>query len=437
MDTLERTRRPVLGLVVVLALAGCSTGTTPSPTSTGGPSSTAPGATPEPTTGGSPTPPTPSAEPISTPSVTASAAPGVSLPPPPTGAWRPVASQVAVSGAQLQDVVWTGTRFEAVGDGEFLDSTDGRTWRSRDAGDPAALPTRIASGPSGFVAIGTIDGRLASWASPNGVQWSWHIKNFPASAASVDRVTVTDVVATPSGWLAVGREDPACAVECQMTPVRGLVWTSTDGLTWKRVTGQTALENGGINAVAAGGPGFVAVGIASGHAAVWLSPDGHAWSRVADSATFGAPAGSDKDAVVVANGVAAGHGSIVVVGMAFALDKNGTQGVMAWRSADGTAWSTATVDHWTFGQAFAVAATQDRFLMTGPSGEDSCLGGIWSSTDGASWACEASDPAFEGFGPYAAAGSPTIEVAVGLTSAGWDSSGGAGMPGSVWWRAAP
>jgi hypothetical protein len=72
--------------------------------------------------------------------------------------------------------------------------------------------------------------------------------------------------------------------------------------------------------------------------------------------------------------------------------------------------------------------------MTGPSGDPSCLGGIWSSSDGQAWRCDASDPSFTGFGPYAAAGSPDVEIAVGLTSAGPESPDG--LPGAVWSRPA-
>jgi hypothetical protein len=104
--------------------------------------------------------------------------------------------------------------------------------------------------------------------------------------------------------------------------------------------------------------------------------------------------------------------------------------VRAWWSAGGRTWSKATVDKAKDGQAFSVAATPDRFLATGPSG--GCLGGIWATTDGRAWQCEASDARFEGFGPYAAAASDAVEVAVGLTSSGEAPSGAA--LGAAWSR---
>jgi hypothetical protein len=41
---------------------------------------------------------------------------------------------------------------------------------------------------------------------------------------------------------------------------------------------------------------------------------------------------------------------------------------------------------------------------------------------------------FTGFGPYAAAASETVEVAVGLTEAGWDEASGDEIPGAAWYR---
>ena len=55
-------------------------------------------------------------------------------------------------------------------------------------------------------------------------------------------------------------------------------------------------------------------------------------------------------------------------------------------------WSEATVESPRHSQVFDVAVTPDGFLATGPSGEPSCLGGIWASSAGRAWKCVASDP---------------------------------------------
>jgi hypothetical protein len=192
-----------------------------------------------------------------------------------------------------------------------------------------------------------------------------------------------------------------------------------------------------MNAVTAVDGGFVAVGDAAGHAAIWTSIDGLAWTRVADDPMFAPPSGADPGATVSAVGVAAASGSVVAVGMAQGAGDGGAPVVMAWRSTDGQTWTAGTVAAAEEGQVFSVAATATGFLATGPSGETSCLGGIWSSPDGVAWACAASDPAFAGFGPYAAGSSSSVEIAVGLTEVGWDENSGVGQPGAVWWRPVP
>jgi hypothetical protein len=351
--------------------------------------------------------------------------------------------QASVLGAQFQDVAWAGSQFIAVGiavggvesDGVFLDSPDGQTWRSLPVGAADGQPWQVAAGPHGIVAVGEIRGRQSSWASTDGLHWTWHRGAFSASLESDEVATVRDVVATTDGWLAVGRVDPVCAYDCGRTPIRALAWTSSDGITWEHVRRQASLVGGGMISVAAIPGGFVAVGTAGGHAAIWLSTDGRTWSRVPDDPIFAPPPGSGQASYVDANGVASGHGTIVAVGIALLAGSDGAPVVMAWRSDDGRSWTAATVEKPEGGQVFSVAATFDRFLATGPSRSDSCLGGIWASTDGTAWRCEGA-AALAGFGPYAAAGSPTVEIAVGLTSAGWDEESELGLPGAVWWRPA-
>jgi hypothetical protein len=230
-----------------------------------------------------------------------------------------------------------------------------------------------------------------------------------------------------------------CQFDCGLDPLRALAWTSTDAEQWTRVGRQPSFPGAAINAVTVTDDGrLVAAGIAGGHAAIWTSPDGLIWTRVADNPMFGPQPGAGSQASVSATGVAAARGTVVVIAMALDAGPGGAPVVMAWRSSDGITWMPATVEAAIGGQVFDVAATSSGFLATGPSGGSSCLGGIWSSTDGAAWTCDATDPAFEGFGPYAAAGSPTIEIAAGLTSFGCGEDGCPnGSPGAIWWRPIP
>lgn len=406
-----RATRLAIALASLALLGGCMSGETPTASPSPAAALTGPGASPMPS-------------------------PPASSSPSPIEDWHAAHGQPAVSGVQYQDVAWTGDRFVAIGralDGGsvFLDSADGRIWHRQTALDPESYPSRLAVGPLGVVAVGDIAGRPTSWVSSDGLSWAV-ADPFPASRAGSNTVSVTDVVATDAGWLAVGREDPACNTNCGNEPVRALVWASTDGLRWTPIGGQASFDGGGMATVTRGGPGYVAAGSSRGDAAIWTSTDGDAWSRVPDDPMFGPD--TDPSFPVAVFGLAAQEDVVVAVGMDMS---DGGGSVRAWWSADGQSWSKATVERSLHGQVFDVAATPEGFLATGPSGETSCLGGIWASSAGRAWRCVASDPLLAGFGPYASAASSSVEVVVGLTSVGYDEDSPFGLPGAVWWRSLP
>jgi hypothetical protein len=339
---------------------------------------------------------------------------------------------------QFYHVVWTGTRFVAAGSalddsgGAILDSSDGLIWHRQPASTARAYPGSLAAGPGGVVAVGTIDYRPASWFSPDGVTWTARADAFPVPAIGTDTIEVTAVVATDDGWLAVGREDPFCQTSCGHAPVRAMAWTSSDGLHWARIPDQVSLGRAAMTGVARWGAGFVAAGNAGIRAAVWTSADGTSWSRVPDAPLFHAGGLRDADPWAEMTGVAAGHGVVVAVGIDH-QPGSGEPSARAWWSPDGRTWARAEEDRFLDGTMFSVATTPTGFLATG--GSPGCLGGIWASTDGRAWRCVASDAAFAGFGPYAAAASSSVEVAVGLTDA--PEPHDAGLPGAVWWRPFP
>jgi hypothetical protein len=410
-------------VTAVLLITGCAATKTEPPTSIGA-------ATPSPSvTATSTATPTPAPTPTPTLTPTPTQTPVPALAP-----WREVPQQPSVSAVQFLDVTWTGTRFVATGSaldgrGVFVDSTDGVTWHRQKGGVADGGPGALAAGPGGVVAVGQIGGTQASWSSVDGLTWATHPKAFPMPAVGSDTIFVTDVVARGDGWLAVGRRDPACQIDCMEDPSKAYAWTSSDGSHWTRVADQAAFKGGGMDAVAGGDEGFVAVGVASGRAAIWTSPDGLAWSRVPDATMFHGPKLPGGSLPVHASGVAVRDGVTVVVGSVLGQDSSGLR---FWWSPDGRTWSKGTVKKADEGQMTGVTATPDGFLAVG--GSIGCLGGIWSSTDGRAWRCEASNKKFQGFGPYAAAASDTVEVAVGLTDAGWDENSGDGMPGAAWYR---
>lgn len=412
------TMRPGRGTsalaAAVLALtAGCSSGSSPASS----PAQSTPTQTPT-----DPPIATPTASPIATPLIIGDG-------------WQPAAEGDSI--ASLQDVTWTGAAFVAAGtsrEGEFAiaESTDGRTWRSMSIGRAPASLVELSAGPNGVVAVGTIGDRSFSWYSPDALHWT-EPAAFPQPRSDDVSVRTTDVVATPNGWLAVGRADPGTGIAVNLRPIRALIWTSTDGLRWSLAEPQPSLTQAGINAVAAVEGGFVAAGTRGTRAAIWTSADGTTWTETLDDPMFRPPADVDE-AWVTANAVAAARGSIVVVGTAYGVGEGGAPAARAWWSTEDGGWREAVVELPEVGQPSEVAATSERFLATGPSWPDmsSCLGGIWGSTDGAMWRCEATDPGFSGFVAHGAAGSVTVEVVVGATRA----DGMGTLPGDTYaiWR---
>jgi hypothetical protein len=244
---------------------------------------------------------------------------------------------------------------------------------------------------------------------------------------------------TGTSWLAVGEEDTACDYNCDTASSdRAIVWSSMDGLTWTQAPAAASLERAAMNGVARGGPGFVAVGGApdrpattqvAQHAVVWTSTDGRAWSRGPDASVYHAPAGTDQAFGDSMSSVASDGTHLVAVGTVATQGDVGS--ALAWVSTDGRTWQRGTASDFLNGQLFNVAVVTGGFIGTGPSGTDSCLGGIWFSADATSWTCIATDASIGGFAAYAAAASPTTMVVVGLATTE------VSIPAGIWTRPLP
>jgi hypothetical protein len=368
-------------------------------------------------------------------------APAVTVAPSVVTGWRPVPGQESVLGTTFDAVIWTGTRFLASGSvpdggGVILDSVDGQTWRQQPLSGPGAASVSLAAGPAGIVAVGGHDAEhLGSWFSADGLKFTARVDAF-GRPSGTNTLTVTGVVATTGGWVAVGREDPACNHNCGLDPVRARVWTSTNGLDWAPVDGEAALAGGAITDVTSTGSGFVAVGSRGTRAAVWTSADGSTWRSAPDAAVLHPRPGADPALWTQMTSVAVSHGILVAVG----TDGNGgAHGptARAWWSTDGLAWTEATGERFegfTSGQDAAVTGTRDGFIAAYPVGDPTCSSGLWQSGDGSAWQCASSDPAFAHFRPSDVAESPTTQVVVGLTTTDVVLDA---PPGAVWWRALP
>lgn len=414
--------RPSIPLpaAVIAALLGaaCSDGPSPAPSASGTPTGA---------------PPTTLAIPGELPASTAATATVA----PTLGAWQRAPEQPALAGMEFGDLAWTGARFVAIAHteagGTFVDASDGGAWH-RQSGGAEWQPVSVAASGGRVAAVGTIGEKAASWVSPDGLTWTLREDAFPTPSIGTDTVEVTDLVATDDGWVAVGRRDVACFLDCGLTSKQAYVWTSSDGLAWTRVADQDSLEGGGMVAVARTAGGLVAGGVADGHAAIWTSPDGQVWSRVPDDPMFGPPGGAtiaeepvQQEPPVSVVDVAVRDGVVVVVGQSYGQDvcdparaDDVCPGIRVWWSADGTSWSRAAVDGARDGQAAAVTATADGFTAVGFA--TGCPGGVLTSVDGRAWHCAATDAAFEGFAPADVAASETAEVVVGTTFLGDDDS---------------
>jgi hypothetical protein len=301
------------------------------------------------------------------------------------------------------------------------------------AGETTASMAWVTVGGPGLAAVG-YEGdsetmRAAVWTSADGLAWTRvpYDEAVFGSAAATGTTTMSSVVAGGPGLVAVGAE---WGGEDQ----DGAVWTSADGLTWSRVQPDEAVfggyDNQVIESVAAGGPGLVAVGwdhaCGESDAAVWVSADGLAWTRVSDAALGGA---GDQ----VMWGVAAGGPGLVAVGGEFLTDNSAA----VWTSVDGLTWSRVPPDEAVFGgpdsqSMESVAAGGPGLVAVGYdySGGDAD-GAVWTSADGLAWARVPHDEAvFGGDGAQSISG--VVAGGPGLVAVGGNFLGEDGAP-LVWW----
>lgn len=285
----------------------------------------------------------------------------------------------------------------------------------------------IAGGP-GFVAVGGSDGHAAVWTSVDGFTWS-RVAHDEAVFGGDGGSGMAAVAVGGPGLVAVGSDylcddhevfdeggspqvdgdgNPEPATVC--VDGNAVVWTSVDGLTWSRVPHDEAVFGGarrvyGMKSVTQGGPGLVAVGrsdafgegdpvtesdVNEGHAVVWTSVDGLAWSRVPhDEAIFG---GVDTQEML---DVTSGGPGLVAVGRDGAgmswgnpLLTRGGHDAAVWTSVDGLEWTRVPHDEDAFGQNSStmlgvtaggpglVAVGREVFGRPAP---------VWTSVDGLRW----------------------------------------------------
>jgi len=311
---------------------------------------------------------------------------------------------------------WAWTRLAA--DGSFFGGED----------DQSTLA--VAAHAAGLVAVGSEwmgeEFDAAAWTSTDGLVWS-RVPHDESVFGGPDYQRMFGVTAGGPGLVAVGIDGSGGDWDAA-------VWISADGLAWSRVPHDESALGGpgrqGMSKVVAGGPGLVAIGWEEGgddDVAVWTSPDGLAWSRVPhDEEIFG---GSEDQ---YADGLAVGGPGLVVAGS----DYSGGDGEAAvWVSSDGTVWSRLARqaafgglgDHW----MAAVTSTGAGLVAVGAEcAGDECDGAAWTSVDGLTWSRVVHDEAvFGGDGDQVISG--VTSAGGGLVAVGRDESGG-DLDGAVW-----
>ena len=287
--------------------------------------------------------------------------------------WQATPGQAALTSMPLEGVVATGTGLTAFGFpcpdvGECVTAAEvtfgGSAWSQAPAfvGAEGAEPARFAKIGERLVGVGfayaTVDpvayaGRV--WTSPTGITWT-QVPDAPVFA----KAQINDVAVGPHGLVAVGSAQTGSELGTDAA-----VWTSPDGLHWTRLASQPDFADAAMNAIVVSGSGLVAVGQGALGAAVWTSADGSHWARVADAPSL-------HDAVM--HGVVSLASSLLAVGY-------GHDSAAIWTSPDATTW-TRVPDGPTFAMAQAVAVAAkggDVVVVGGANGETSPAAIIWTN----------------------------------------------------------
>ncbi len=207
------------------------------------------------------------------------------------------------AGLGIMGLVAGGPGFVAVGSSESVEgdmmpgahvgiwtSVDGTIWTRVPDGPIFANSTisAVVSGGPGLVAVGsTIDpidpnGVFfpAIWTSADGLTWTKEAtptdpNPWVSVEGSLQGRIISNVVATPEGFVAVGTEFGLTSKFLQ----RAVVWTSRDGRSWARVPHDPVFDGGedsgfryGMRAVYLIGNRLIATGETPGGPTVWVSP---------------------------------------------------------------------------------------------------------------------------------------------------------------------
>ena len=270
--------------------------------------------------------------------------------------------QTSNTTSQLEDVIWSGTQFAAVGrDGTIVTSPDGEAWtvQTSHAGETTYLRDVAWSGAQ-FVAVGGPEtGAQVIVTSPDGVTWTPRTSNATYALNSV--------IWGGTQFVAVGGN--------------GTIVTSPDGVTWTART-VTVEETTHLIDVAWNGTQFVAVGgTETGAQIVVTSEDGVTWTlRVHDAERrqLKSVIWSGTQFVAVGGILIAWQGVPPELGIGSAIAT----------SPDGITWTQRIVP-WP-GTLYSVAWTGSQFVAVGEPPPGMYMA-ILTSPDGVTWSTRATE----------------------------------------------
>jgi hypothetical protein len=276
-------------------------------------------------------------------------------------AWSRVPHDEAVfAGEMIRSLTAGGPGLVAVGSWLWV-SADGFTWSriTPDGADFGVLNSVVAGGP-GLVAVGYDTSEdetdAAVLVSADGYTWT---RIEDDAFHRPDEQIIESVTSGGPGLVAVGYDRSGDGTDAA-------VWVSDDGYHWTRVEDDATLRQPGdqyMQSVTTWGPGLVAVGYEwpddGRSAAVWVSADGYAWTRIEDDAAFRRPGEQ------VIESVTAGGPGLVAVG--WNRQALGEFDGAVWVSADGYAWTRLQEDaaFGPWGKMFSVTAWGPGLVAVG------------------------------------------------------------------------
>ena len=213
--------------------------------------------------------------------------------------------------------------------------------------------------------------------SHDGIHWS---PRASLKTGFSGAIRIESIVEGPSGLLALAYPygDTCGGPES----VRAM-WTSPDGAHWQRVAMPKDFTTGSVQTVAGGHAGFIALGDRRGGTtqAIWTSPDGRAWtSRKLPTVSSG---------TLALDSVASFDRGFVLVGSVLGEGECGGPAHIrygAWYSVDGASWTHSALPGASKdpNASLAVRRIRGHVVVTQTPFDDGPVK-AWTSSDGKAW----------------------------------------------------